>query len=148
MLCPRWDSNRIPALANTGNSRKHSQSGPLRLMYGPVRRPRVCTMCTPSYVPFLYLTQKAAMTASHGSSTLCVMPLRFCLAWSDASGPSRCPTDPPCCDPTWSGRSRPESFLVGGSRGTPSTRCLRPTRCVFLEELDHTGRDQRVHLQF
>ena len=43
--CPRWDSNCIPALANTGNSRKHSQSEPVRHLYGPVRRPK-CGQCT------------------------------------------------------------------------------------------------------
>jgi hypothetical protein len=30
LLCPRWDSNCIPALANAGNSRKHTESGPVR----------------------------------------------------------------------------------------------------------------------
>ena len=29
-LCPRWDTNYIPALGNLGNSRKHKQSGPGR----------------------------------------------------------------------------------------------------------------------
>ncbi len=45
MLCPRWNSNRIPGPGNTGNSRKHGQSEPVRPMYDPVRRPK-CVYCT------------------------------------------------------------------------------------------------------
>ena len=43
MLCPRWDSNCIPAPANTGHPRKHTESGPTR----PDPRPEMCTMYTP-----------------------------------------------------------------------------------------------------
>ena len=35
--CPRWDSNRTPALANAGLPPKHTESGPVRHRYGPVR---------------------------------------------------------------------------------------------------------------
>jgi len=42
--CPRWDSKRTPALANTGNSRKHAESGPIRPRYGPVQGPK-CGHC-------------------------------------------------------------------------------------------------------
>jgi hypothetical protein len=44
-LCPRWDSNRIPALVNTGKSRKHKQSGPIRPIYNPIRSEK-CVRCT------------------------------------------------------------------------------------------------------
>ena len=44
MLCPRWDSNRVPALVNTGKSRKHRQSDPIRPQYAPVRSPE-CAHC-------------------------------------------------------------------------------------------------------
>jgi len=45
MLCPRWDSNCIPALANTGPARKNAESGPIRLMYDPIRDAK-CGRCT------------------------------------------------------------------------------------------------------
>ena len=35
--CPRWDSNCIPALENTGNALKHAESGAVRRLFGPVR---------------------------------------------------------------------------------------------------------------
>jgi hypothetical protein len=44
MPCPRWDSNCIPAPANTGLPRKHPQSGPVRRRYGRVRSPG-CAQC-------------------------------------------------------------------------------------------------------
>jgi hypothetical protein len=47
-LCPRWDSNRIPTLANTGNSRKHTESEPVRPMYDLIRSQKVWTLSTPS----------------------------------------------------------------------------------------------------
>jgi hypothetical protein len=42
--CPRWDSNRTPGLAITGKSRKHRQSGPIRLQFDPIRSPG-CAQC-------------------------------------------------------------------------------------------------------
>ena len=44
MLCPRWDSNRIPARATTGNSQKHTESGPVRPIYDPIRSQK-CGHC-------------------------------------------------------------------------------------------------------
>lgn len=44
MPCPRWDSNHIPVLENTGKSRKHAEYGPVRPMYDPIRRQR-CAHC-------------------------------------------------------------------------------------------------------
>ena len=43
--CPRWDSNCIPSPANTGNSRKHNESGPVRDQYDPIHSPK-CAQCT------------------------------------------------------------------------------------------------------
>ena len=37
MLCPRWDSNGIPVLENTGKWRKYAESGAVRRKNGPVR---------------------------------------------------------------------------------------------------------------
>lgn len=37
MLCPRWDSNRIPGLVNTGNPREHAESEVVRMLYEAVR---------------------------------------------------------------------------------------------------------------
>jgi hypothetical protein len=48
--CPRWDSNRIPALATAGNSRKHKQSEPVRPMYDPIRRQK-CGQCPHFLLP-------------------------------------------------------------------------------------------------
>jgi hypothetical protein len=42
--CPRWDSNCIPAPANTRLPPKHAQSEPIRPIYGPVRDPK-CGHC-------------------------------------------------------------------------------------------------------
>ena len=47
MLCPRWDSNCIPALANTGNPRKHAESGAVRPISSPVRSENVAIVNTP-----------------------------------------------------------------------------------------------------
>jgi len=42
--CPRWDSNRTPAPASAGNSRKDPRSKPIRCRYGRVRR-QMCAQC-------------------------------------------------------------------------------------------------------
>lgn len=56
MLCPRWNSNRVPALGNPPLPRKHPQSGPIRHRYDPIRSPG-CGHCPhPLFLP-------------HGSST-------------------------------------------------------------------------------
>ena len=39
---------------------KHPESGPVRHRYGPVRRPKVCTLCTPPILPTKGLPQTAA----------------------------------------------------------------------------------------
>ncbi len=43
-MCPKWDSTRTPALENTGLPGKHTESGPVRPMYDPIRSPR-CGHC-------------------------------------------------------------------------------------------------------
>ena len=43
-VCPKWDSNRAPGVADTGLLRKHAESGPVRPMYDPIRGPR-CGHC-------------------------------------------------------------------------------------------------------
>jgi beta-galactosidase GanA len=50
--CPRWDSNRVPALVNTGKSRKHRQSDPIRPQYAPVRSPKCAHCAHPLFVYF------------------------------------------------------------------------------------------------
>ena len=40
MPCPRWDSNAILGLVDTGKWRKHAESGPVRRLYGAVRGER------------------------------------------------------------------------------------------------------------
>ena len=47
---PRWDSNRIPALATTWNSRKHTESGPVRHPYDPIRSHK-CGHCPHAFLP-------------------------------------------------------------------------------------------------
>ena len=65
-LCPRWDSNRVPALANTGLPRKHAEYGPVRHLYGPVRDPK-CGHCPhPRFSP-----PEASPRLPHPASTGC-----------------------------------------------------------------------------
>jgi hypothetical protein len=49
--CPRWDPNRVPALANPPLPRRHRQSGPVRHQYDPIRS----TGCAHCAHPFLCL---------------------------------------------------------------------------------------------
>jgi hypothetical protein len=50
--CPRWDSNRTPALANTGKSRKHAEFDPVRHQYDLIQS-RECAHCAhPLFVYF------------------------------------------------------------------------------------------------
>jgi hypothetical protein len=37
MTCPRWDSDCLPGLANTGDPRKHAESEAVRGQYYPIR---------------------------------------------------------------------------------------------------------------
>lgn len=49
--CPRWDSNRTPALEYPATP---TQTSPIRPSLADIRpdpKPRVCTMCTPSFLP-------------------------------------------------------------------------------------------------
>ena len=54
MSCPRWDSNYIPTLENTGNPRRHAESEAVRRLYGLLRG-QECAHCPHSFSPELVL---------------------------------------------------------------------------------------------
>ena len=71
MLCPRWDSNRVPALANTGLPPKHTESGPVRHRYGPVRDPK-CGHCPhPQFSPRQRPPPNCRTPHRQGAALLC-----------------------------------------------------------------------------
>jgi hypothetical protein len=70
MLCPRWDSNRIPTPANTGNLRKHAESEAVRGLYVRVRS-EGCGHCPhPLFAHFDAPANKAAQSFTHDESSL------------------------------------------------------------------------------
>jgi hypothetical protein len=82
-VCPRWDSNQISALVNTGNSRKHPESGPIRPIYGPVRSEERVQRTHSSFCPFL--SPPRNRRASPEARWLCfvpvVVPLKITRHW-------------------------------------------------------------------
>jgi hypothetical protein len=67
--CPRWDSNRVPALAYPPLLRKHAESEPVRPMYDPIRGPN-CAHCAHALWPIL-----TGLTR-HQMPVLAVHPMR------------------------------------------------------------------------
>ena len=58
--CPRWDSNRLPRLENTGKPRKHKESEAVQPTCDPFRR-RKCGLSTPSFAPEMGPTRRAGV---------------------------------------------------------------------------------------
>ena len=101
-LCPRWDSNRIPTPANTGNSRKHRQSGPVRPIYDPVRSLK-CVRCTHEFFCPIScaIHATAAPLLGRGSSVLCQ------LWFHSRSG----------CTGAWAGSPPRSATIIAGTKG-------------------------------
>jgi hypothetical protein len=106
---PRWDSNRVPALTNTGLPRKHTESGPIRSMYPPVRNGK-CAHCAHPNLPFY--TPRNATRAP---------PLRE-RGFLFAPGPQP-DSPPPSC-----ARSRPR-----GTEHATAGRTTQPSKTSWLQ---------------
>ena len=76
MLCPRRDSNCIPALENTGNSRKNKQSAPIRLMYDPGPGLKMWTLSTRFSCQDLSRSKQMPQSPNQGRSSSGNVPER------------------------------------------------------------------------
>jgi hypothetical protein len=110
MLCPRWDSNCIPAPANTGVPRKHAESDPIRPQYDPVRGPK-CVLCT--HLKIGRSAQPATPTALPAEET------RFVFALATVGRRT--------------GSRRPTFWVMSPARdGAPNDRQNHPTMNNFM----------------
>jgi hypothetical protein len=73
--CPRWDSNRTPAPANTKLPGKHAESGPIRPQYDPVRSPR-CAQCAHQNVDSLRTPKRQPRSPTEGTRFFFALGLR------------------------------------------------------------------------
>src|SRR5215207_573198 len=77
MRCPRWDSNCIPGLENTGNPREHAESEAVRRLNERVRAEN-CGQCPHSKFARLSTPDGSGTPAEEGGSSL-----RWKSVWVD-----------------------------------------------------------------
>jgi hypothetical protein len=121
---PEWGSNRIPALENTGDSRKTSRIPPSPADVRPSPKPKVWTLSTPHFCPIPGAFRKAAALTRQARGS-------FAL-WRIVSGQR---SQPPGLDrsaaedaalevgPMWRGAKPRLEF--------PKPECLGPLRLVW-----------------
>lgn len=67
--CPRWDSNCLPGLVNTGKPRKHAESEIVRSQYSPVRS-QECGQCSHSFLHFFQPLLSTTLASTQHARTL------------------------------------------------------------------------------